>query len=359
MKKSPIGLYIHVPFCCSKCGYCDFYSVSFNHSTADLYTKRIIDLLNDCEYAFDTVYFGGGTPSVIGDTRIAEILDNINYVENAEITVECNPNTATYQFLQGIKNAGVNRISIGLQSANDNELACLTRKHTSDNVKSAIENAKSAGITNISLDVMLGIQNQTLSSLEKTLSFCILQNVTHISAYMLKIEPNTPFADIDLSVLPNEEQTAQLYEFCRQYLCDNGFNQYEISNFAKPGFESMHNLKYWNCKEYLGLGPAAHSFIDSKRYYYERDLSGFINGKTPKFDAYFSGFEEYAMLKLRLSDGLNFSDAEKDGIDVPSEFIEKCKSLFGSGLIEMDESHIAITKKGFLIQNSILSEILF
>ena len=200
------GMYIHIPFCLSKCAYCDFYSLKFTQSLADEYTKAVIARLDNINDTVDTVYFGGGTPSVIGYKRIEEMLSHIDYAENSEITVECNPKTATAKFLQGIAAAGVNRISIGLQSAIDSELSALTRTHSAADVKAACDNAKAAGIDNITLDLMLGIPNQTEKSLEKSIDFCKNSDAKHISAYILKIEESTPFYKIKNALnLPDED----------------------------------------------------------------------------------------------------------------------------------------------------------
>ena len=352
------GLYIHIPFCLSKCAYCDFYSLNFSQSQADDYTKAVINRLDDIADTVDTVYFGGGTPSVIGERRIADMLSHISYVKNAEITVECNPKTATARFLQGIARAGVNRISIGLQSAVDIELKALTRTHTAADVKTACDNARAAGIENISLDLMLGIQNQTADSVRESVRFCADCRANHISAYMLKIEPNTPFAAMPKSAFPDDDYTADLYETAVSELERCGYIQYEISNFAKPSCESRHNLKYWNCEEYYGIGPAAHSFVNGKRYYYERDLAKFIGGAKPIYDSDFGGFDEYAMLRLRLCDGLDYATAAERGIAVPPDFSKKCEKYAKMGLMVANSRGVRFTKKGFLVQNAVLCDIL-
>lgn len=352
------GLYIHIPFCTTKCAYCDFYSLKFSQSLADEYTKAVIVRLDNITDTVDTVYFGGGTPSVIGADRISHMLSHIAYAENAEITVECNPKTATAKFIGGIAAAGVNRISIGLQSAVDSELAALTRTHTAADVKAACNNARAAGIDNITLDLMLGIPNQTVDSVRESIRFCKSCGAKHISAYMLKIEPNTPFAAKPKTAFPDDDCTASLYETAVSELERLGYKQYEISNFAMPNYESRHNLKYWNCEEYYGIGPAAHSFINGKRYYYERDIAKFIGGAEPIFDSDFGGFAEYAMLRLRLNDGLIFTDCAARGIAVPPDFGAKCEVYAKMGLLTVDDVGVRFTKKGFLVQNAVLCEIL-
>ena len=350
------GLYIHIPFCKRKCGYCDFYSINFNSDLAVKYQNEIKNRLKNYTTVFDTVYFGGGTPSIIGD-GVADILSVVKTANNAEITAECNPDSATDLFLSTAVKAGVNRLSIGLQSANDDELKTLTRPHTARDVETAINKAREYGISNISLDVMMGYKGQTINSLKSTLDFCIRMNVNHISAYMLKIEENTAFAKSQ-DIISKDDDLAKLYEFCCDYLEENGYCQYEISNFAKTGFECRHNLIYWNCEDYLGLGPAAHSFWQGKRYHFNRDISAFLEGDDMICDGDGGDFDEYVMLRLRLNSGLLFSDLESRGYTLPRDFIPKCKTLSQNGLAEFDGTSLKLTKKGLLVQNSVLGFLL-
>ena len=350
------GLYIHIPFCKRKCGYCDFYSINFNSDLAVKYQNEIKNRLKNYTTVFDTVYFGGGTPSIIGD-GVADILSVVKTANNAEITAECNPDSATDLFLSTAVKAGVNRLSIGLQSANDDELKTLTRPHTARDVETAINKAREYGISNISLDVMMGYKGQTINSLKSTLDFCIRMNVNHISAYMLKIEENTAFAKSQ-DIISKDDDLAKLYEFCCDYLEENGYCQYEISNFAKTGFECRHNLIYWNCEDYLGLGPAAHSFWQGKRYHFNRDISAFLEGDDMICDGDGGDFDEYVMLRLRLNSGLLFSDLESRGYTLPRDFISKCKTLSQNGFAEFDGTSLKLTKKGLLVQNSVLGFLL-
>ena len=350
------GLYIHIPFCKRKCGYCDFYSINLNSDLAVKYQNEIKNRLKNYTTVFDTVYFGGGTPSIIGD-GVADILSVVKTANNAEITAECNPDSATDLFLSTAVKAGVNRLSIGLQSANDDELKTLTRPHTARDVETAINKAREYGIINISLDVMMGYKGQTINSLKSTLDFCIRMNVNHISAYMLKIEENTAFAKSQ-DIISKDDDLAKLYEFCCDYLEENGYCQYEISNFAKTGFECRHNLIYWNCEDYLGLGPAAHSFWQGKRYHFNRDISAFLEGDDMICDGDGGDFDEYVMLRLRLNSGLLFSDLESRGYTLPRDFISKCKTLSQNGFAEFDGTSLKLTKKGLLVQNSVLGFLL-
>lgn len=357
---------MHIPFCRSKCPYCDFYSVRADESVKEQYVNvlknRITAEMSEFPCKADTLYIGGGTPSVLGAENLGEIVKSASpfLSKNAEITVECNPFGLSEDFFKILKFCGVNRISMGLQSANDSERRALGRLSDSETVKKAVKNAQKSGIKNISLDVMLGIPRQTEKSLSETLDFCISLGVPHISAYILKLEEGTVFYNRQNSLsLPNDDAVADLYLQACETLEENGIKQYEISNFAKSEYESRHNLKYWNCEEYLGLGPAAHSFLNGKRFYFERDLSGFLNSSKPIQDGDGGDFTEYAMLRLRLTEGLLQNDTEKRfGHKIPEEMIKKSAVFADNGFMESDKTGIRLTRKGFLISNTILSEIL-
>lgn len=357
---------MHIPFCRSKCPYCDFYSLKADESVKEQYVNvlknRITAEMSALSCKVGTLYIGGGTPSVLGAENLGEIVKSALpfLTSDAEITVECNPFGLNEDFFNTLSFYGVNRISMGLQSANDSERRALGRLSDSETVKQAVLSAQSADISNISLDVMLGIPRQTEKSLAETLDFCLSLSVPHISAYILKLEEGTLFykKQSELSI-PDDDAVADLYLQTCEALEKNGIIQYEISNFAKSGFESRHNLKYWNCEEYLGLGPAAHSFLGGKRFYFERDLSGFLNNAEPIQDGDGGDFTEYAMLRLRLCDGLLQSETEKRfGYKIPEEMIKKSAFFANNGLMESDETGIRLTRKGFLISNTILSEIL-
>ena len=361
-----IGLYLHIPFCRSKCPYCDFYSLKADESVKEQYVNvlknRITAEMSALSCKVDTLYIGGGTPSVLGAEKLGEIVKTaLPFLsENAEITVECNPFGLSEAFFKTLAFYGVNRISMGLQSANDSERRALGRLSDSETVKKAVLSAQNAGIKNISLDVMLGIPRQTEKSLSETLDFCVSLGVPHISAYILKLEEGTVFYNRQNSFsLPDDDAVADLYLQTCETLEQNGIMQYEISNFAKSGYESRHNLKYWNCEEYLGLGPAAHSFLGGKRFYFERDIARFLNSAKPIQDGNGGDFTEYAMLRLRLCDGLLNSETERRfGHKIPEEMIKKSAVFADNGFMESDETGIRLTRNGFLLSNSILAEIL-
>lgn len=306
----------------------------------------------------DTLYFGGGTPSMLGD-GIADIITAAKThfsFHSAEITVEANPADNLNTFFASVLSAGANRLSLGVQSAVDSELALLGRRHNFDTARQTVKAARRAGFDNISVDLMLGIPNQTTHSLNTTLDRFFEMEPDHISAYMLKIEKNTPFYEKkEFLNLPSEDQTADLYTAACDTLQSAGYAQYEISNFAKKDKQSRHNLKYWNCDEYLGLGPAAHSFIDGKRYYFDADLEGFMENPVMILDGIGGTAQEYAMLRLRLSSGLVFSEFERRFSRMPSQkFIKKAQSFAANGFMECDDTAVRLTQKGFLVSNTII-----
>lgn len=366
-----IGLYLHIPFCKSKCPYCDFYSFSGKDTQKDDYTSvlkdKILSSVSTLQHKggrkVNTLYIGGGTPSDLGVKNLATLVNACNsgfLTDDAEITVECNPYGLDEDFFKTLYECGVNRISLGLQSAIDSERRILGRLSNRNQVEKAVKTAQKVGFNNITLDVMLGVPEQTEKSLNETLNFCVSLGVPHISAYMLKLEENTHFYKNQSKYnFPDDDLTADLYLQMCETLENQGIMQYEISNFAKKGFESRHNLKYWHCEEYLGLGPSAHSFLDGKRFYYDCDFESFMKGDSPVMDGLGGDFTEYAMLNLRLVEGLNEDKVlERFGHKVPKEIHEKSKIFIDNGYMIQNENGLALTRKGFLMSNTILSEIL-
>lgn len=362
-----IGLYIHIPFCRSKCPYCDFYSMRATASQFDDYTICVLESLEEWAEKLgrkaDTLYFGGGTPSLIGGKNIALITRRAKelFGVDGEITVECNPSAVDEHFFQTVATAGVNRISLGMQSAVDSERRKLGRLADRSKVAGCIENARNAGIENIALDVMLGVPDQTQESLKETIDFCLQSGVPHISAYMLKLEEGTYYYNnAEKLNLPDEDLTADMYTLLGDILEENGYRNYEISNFAKPGFEGKHNLKYWNCEEYLGIGPSAHSFIDGKRFYYPRDLDSFRLGCLPVADSEGGDEEEYIMLRLRLADGLIFAEyKERFNKDISAQIIARAEQFAKQGFVTISKDSLSLTRKGFLLSNTIISSLIY
>lgn len=362
MKK--IGLYIHIPFCNGKCPYCDFYSIKNNEEYIDEYVtnlnKRIV-LYKD-RLTADTVYFGGGTPSLLGTKRIVSILENIYRsfgTQSTETTLEVNPESAGLLDFKVLASYGINRISVGMQSSDENELLTLGRKHSACDVQKTVEAARSGGIDNISLDLMIGLSGQTPKSLEKSIRFCSELDVSHISSYLLKIEKGTLYyKNKDKMCFPDEDTVCDFYEYTVQRLAELGYIQYEISNFSKPQMESKHNLKYWNCEEYLGIGPSAHSFIDGKRFFYNRSISDFYDNKVIQ-DGTGGDVEEYIAMRLRLSEGINYEKFKKYfGYEFPSEYRRKAELLKDTGLVKFDKESISLTPRGFLCSNAVIVSII-
>ena len=362
------GIYIHIPFCIKKCPYCDFYSFSAEEKDKDSYLKAVLLCLKSkaslVRDEVDTVYFGGGTPSVFGGERISQVIgcikDNYRLTADAEITVECNPSSVSAELFSAIYPAGANRISMGMQSAVEKERKALGRLSDKAQVEKAISLAKNAGIDNISLDIMLGVPSQTMESLDESIDFLLSADIKHISAYMLKIEEGTVFDTVRESLsLADEDTVCDMYMHTAERLSQGGFNQYEISNFSKEGFESRHNLKYWHCEEYLGIGPSAHSFIGGKRYYYSRDFDAFINGQEWIYDCDGGDSEEYIMLALRLKEGLSFREYErKFSRKIDEEILKKAEKFSRAGLLTLTQERMALTTQGFLLSNSIIGELI-
>lgn len=362
------GIYIHIPFCKEKCPYCDFYSLKADESKKDSYLKAVLFQLekwkSEVKDEIDTVYFGGGTPSVFGAKRIKKVIDCIrdNYtLSSPQITVECNASSTDDDFFKVLSSAGVNRISMGMQSAVEKERKALGRRADSDTISKAVSQARDAGITDISLDIMLGVPYQTVESLDISLDYMLSLGITHISAYMLKIEDDTPFGRCKESLtLPSEDEVCDMYLHTAKRLKEKGFNQYEISNFCLEGYESRHNLKYWLCEQYLGIGPSAHSFLGGKRFYYPRDIEQFISDAEIILDGAGGDEEEYIMLALRLSEGLVFEKYRERFHSLPERDITvRASALQKAGLLVCDERGIRLNEKGFLLSNAVISKLLW
>ncbi len=347
------GLYIHVPFCVKKCPYCDFYSLPFSESRAEEYKNAVVrNLSRYNSEQFDTVYFGGGTPALMY-RQIAEIMNSVNCTKTAEITAECNPETADENILRELKNSGINRLSFGVQSLDNTELNALGRKHSAEYAKAAIMLARKTGFENISADIMLGILNQTKGSLVKTIDELCELPITHVSAYLLKIEENTVFGKRYAEIadkMPNEDLQAELYLTAVEALEKHGFHQYEISNFARSGFESRHNLKYWRAEEYVGIGPSAHSYYKGKRFAVPKRLNKFLKTEfqTEEITEEFPDREEERiMLGLRLSEGIELTEEIKARLKfIPREYYK------------LSDGRLSLTPKGFLVSNEIIAKLL-
>ena len=377
-EKKPLGLYIHIPFCKQKCAYCDFYSLpDCDEERMDGYTEALCAHLAELApyaagYLADTVYLGGGTPSCLGERRLTRILKTVlkkyNVARDAEITLEANPDSAgDWKALKLLRKAGFNRISLGMQSACGEELREIGRVHTADQTAAAVESARKAGFQNLSLDLIYGLPRQTQEHWRENLSAAVALGPEHLSCYGLKVEEGTPlFARGAEAELPGDDAQAEMYLYAVDYLASRGYKQYEISNFAKEGFASRHNLKYWTLGEYMGFGPGAHSDLGGARYAYEKDLEGYIRGvreqgpllsesdRIPPMDRDI----EYLMLGLRTVYGLDPRDFEnrfRRRFRCFLPFLEECREA-GYAVCEAGRWHL--TPRGFLVSNQIIGGVL-
>ncbi|MEG0457100.1 MAG: radical SAM family heme chaperone HemW [Oscillospiraceae bacterium] len=364
----PYGLYIHIPFCENKCPYCDFFSVKGDVFEKRKYIdalKKYINHYSNKNLSISSVYFGGGTPTVLESTDLCEILNCIknsfNLLYDAEISFEANPNTVDFKYLKNLVSGGFNRISFGVQSLDEQQLKSLGRKHSAKEAVSKIKLAKEAGFNNISADLMLGVPGQTTKSLKQTLEKLTTYEINHVSAYMLKIEEGTPFfQQKDSLQIADEEILSQMYLITVDFLNNKGFKQYEISNFAKEGYECRHNLIYWQCEEYLAFGPSAYFYYKNKRGHFSKSLEEFIfNAQHDKFEPIFDenggDLFEYFILNLRLSKGVNLKYLkQKYNVDTKN-LIKKAESLEKNNLLKINNDNINLTKEGFLLSNEIIA----
>lgn len=362
-----LGIYVHVPFCNQKCPYCDFYSIPADRQLKSEYVQAVIREMQEVYHGqtADTLYFGGGTPTLLPPQKLEKIVHTARQLyglKGAEITLEANPNSVSGPMLRNLTEIGFNRISFGMQSAVSRELAALGRQHTPKQVSQAVNLAKEAGFSNISLDLMMGIPYQTKETLKHSLKLIERLNIQHVSAYLLKIEPGTPFFRQKVEDLClDEDDTADLYLYAQRRLEEMGFHQYEISNFSKTGYESRHNLKYWTDEEYLGFGAAAHSFYNGIRYAHSRDIQTYLKkGVTDRtlVDAKGGSWEEYLMLRLRLTEGVNLDEAKRKFSIDEKTFLKKLEPMHRAGLLCVEKRRVFLTPKGFLLSNSIISRLI-
>ena len=358
-----LGLYLHIPYCFSKCRYCDFYSHPGERGVPDAYVDALLRELArfapDAPLRPDTVYFGGGTPSLLSPAQVGRLIRAACPVSGAEVTLEANPETVTEESLRGFREAGVNRISFGVQSARDTQLRTLGRPHTARQARAAFAAARRAGFENISGDIMLALPHYTQAEFDETLELIEEGGATHISAYLLKIEPDSAFGRTPPEGLPTGDEAADFYLYAVEQLEHHGYRQYEISNFAKPGRESRHNLKYWSMEEYAGFGPGAHSDFGGVRYGYVRDLDGYIAGRLvlseSEGESTLARDYEYVMLSLRTAAGIDRRTFENRYCQRFEPMEELFLQYEGAGLAVRTEGGWRLTPKGFLVSNSIIA----
>ena len=368
----PLGLYLHIPFCKSKCAYCDFYSLPQSEELMDEYVERLTSHLVETApmaagHTVDTVYFGGGTPSYLGSERIAKLLQAVKkhyrVDRHAEITMEANPDSLfAWKELRTLRRMGLNRISLGVQSSDDAVLRRLGRVHTWQQVCDAADTVRRAKIADLSLDLIYGLPEQTMEQWQKTLSDVLALQPEHISCYGLKLEEGTPlWQQRDTLTLPDDDLQADMYLYAVEFLAQNGYKQYEISNFSREGHESRHNMKYWTLGEYAGFGPGAHSDFGNVRYAYVRDLSAYLRGRLILSESETMTEQErereYLMLSLRTAQGLCVREFE-NRFRQRFEVLEILLTTYEShSLAARTENGWRLTPQGFLVSNQIITSL--
>ena len=367
-----IGIYLHIPFCRSKCGYCDFYSRPgcdgrvFDRYLAALEAQIAETFPLGGRYPADTVYLGGGTPSVLGGKRLAGLLKtlkkHVQLQRDAEVTVEVNPESVDKGLLRQLRAAGVNRLSMGVQSSDDGELKTLGRIHDFAGAKAAVALIRAAGFKNLSLDLMYGLPGQTMARWQQSVEDVLALAPEHLSCYGLRLEEGTPLYS-RRDEQPDDDTQADMYLWTVDRLAAAGYEQYEISNFARPGFRARHNSKYWDLSPYVGLGPGAHSFYDNRRFRVVSDLAAYMDvyeGKGGRVmeDAddcsYIDRVGEYVMLGLRTSAGVSAHGFETRFRRAFTPFAERLRPYLQSGHAVCDGDRWRLTPKGFLVSNIII-----
>lgn len=364
----PTAIYIHIPFCTSRCGYCNFYSTTCV-GQIDSYAAalcRAIETapLDDREAV--TLYLGGGTPSLMG-TRLLDVLGAVRrrlpLAADAELTLEANPNTVDLPTLAALREGGYNRISFGLQAGDNGSLATLGRRHTVEQGADAVGLARRAGFENISVDLMLATPHQTVTQAQELCRYAVSLGVEHLSAYLLKIEQGTAFASSGMAQhCPDADASADIYLAACDELAAAGYRHYEVSNWARAGFESRHNSVYWQLGDYLGIGPSAFSLMNGKRFHFAPDLAGFVESPNPWssviYDEEGGGVDEYLLLSLRLAEGLDLSVlGSRYGIDA-SPIVSRAARLVTEGLLVAEKGSLRLTNRGFLVSNSVINYLL-
>ncbi len=381
MIKRPLGIYVHIPFCVEKCGYCDFLSAPAGVEEQSRYVRALLKEIRSYEpvgdlFLVDTVFFGGGTPSIISPTLVGKIMDRLRdvfaFADEVEATIECNPGTLDEKKLRNYVKMGFNRLSLGLQSANDKELIVLGRIHDYAAFEANYKLARRSGFANVNVDLMSGIPGQNMESWKQTLEKVVALQPEHISAYSLIIEPGTPFhyrygTEAGKKLLPTEAEDRAMYRYTNDYLADMGYRRYEFSNHARKGKESRHNIKYWTLQEYLGFGLGAASYLGDKRFSNPREMEEYVEHAPNSYAGFRMqpvrlekrAMEEFMFLGLRMADGVAKEDFEE-------MFHVRFESVYGnvvqkyrrSGHLEEVDERIRLTDKGIDVSNRILADFL-
>lgn len=363
------GVYIHIPFCKSRCSYCDFATDVYRSGDAvERYVEALCSEIGSLDESrsinANTVYYGGGTPSLLTATQVERILNSVNSVfsvaDNAEITMEMNPATVTAESLAGYRELGVNRASFGVQTFNDRDLKLLARGHDANDARDTFKLLRNAGFENISFDLIAGLPGQTMDDWRRNLNEAVSMSPEHLSLYLLEIHEGTPLAEQVRSgrrTAIDDELAAEMYELMIDTLDAAGYQQYEISNFARPGFESRHNSKYWRLDPVYGFGVSAHSFDGVERYANERDTNGYVRmiesgAGAEVFREPIDEAAEAAFLGLRLSKGL---DLEEMGSRFGTDLLVKVEDLVSAGLLQVEQQNLKLTRRGMLMSNEVFS----
>ena len=365
-------LYIHIPFCVTKCIYCDFLSIPYDANLAERYTEalcRELELKREQAQVLKTVYIGGGTPSILPEPCLEKIFtcikDHYTVTSAAEITIEANPGTLTEQKVKAMLSGGVNRLSLGVQSFIDSELSTLGRIHTAEEAVRSVHIAHSAGLNNLSLDLMYGIPGQTISSWKDTLSTAIALCPNHVSAYELTPEKGTHLTHLletGSLVLPAEDPVLEMYDCAIDTLTASGYEQYEISNYAIPGYRCSHNINYWSRGEYLAAGAGAHGFIRGRRSRNTENIRDYIENLSrdviPEAESSEitceEALREFIFLGMRKTEGIRLSDADELGMKIA----EAAAGLVREGLAELTCGHIRLSRKGLPLANAVIVRLL-
>ena len=353
------GIYLHIPYCRARCRYCDFYTAPGARGVPREYVEALKRELRRPHPAPDTLYFGGGTPALLTPAQAVELIAAAGPRPGAEITLEANPDAVTPETLAGFRAAGVTRLSFGVQSARDSQLRTLGRLHTAAGAARALAWAREAGFPDLCGDIMLALPGYTRAEFDETLALLAEGGCTHISAYLLKIEPGTAFAARPPAGLPDPDAAADFYLYAVDRLEAAGYRQYEISNFARPGHEGRHNLLYWNCRDYQGIGPAAHSCVGGVRRFWPGDTAGFIAGTVQEEEEGRCDAEDFLLMQLRLTHGLDMAEYQARGgapfTAAQQTFLRQCQA---HGYAVWDGRTLRLTPAGMVVQNAILEELI-
>lgn len=367
MPAETLGLYVHIPFCRTRCRYCDFYRVGENAAKMSLFIAALEREIAAAEprpgFRVDSVFFGGGTPSLLTANQVGLILallrQRYDFATDCEVSLEANPSDLSVERLSGLRQSGVNRLSLGVQSLCDRELGLLGRRHDSRRAEDCVRWARAAGLGNISIDLMLGIPGQTDASFRRTVERALELETDHVSVYLLEVHPGSEIDGLRRTrpgLFPSEDTQCRRYEWLATRLPEAGLGQYEISNFARPGAECMHNLKYWRRRAFLGFGPSAHSCVGSRRWRRPPDLKAYLVDPCALEEQPSDPTEETIFLGLRLAEGLARNTlAELLGLE-PSEVGRRVESL--SPLLNESGGRVRFSVRGFLVSNAVLAELL-